>query len=349
MIMAAGVGSRLMPLTAEVPKPMVPIVNKPVMKYCLELLKSHKVTEIIANTHYKAEEITGYFGDGKKLGINMQYSYEEQLLGTAGGVKNNRWFLDETFAIVSGDALTNINLTEMHKFHKEKGALATLALTPVEDVSQYGVVVMDDNNKITAFQEKPKKAEALSNMVNTGIYIFEPEIFEYIPEGVYDFGKELFPKLARNKGEIYGFVTHDYWCDVGSLEVYKQANWDVLSGKFTMVGLENNRIVNPVDMDTSAQVLGHSVIGCSCYIANNAILKDTIIWDNCLIKDKVVIDNAIIGSNCLIEENVQIAPDVVLGPGCVIGEGACIKAGVKLEAWSIIAPGMIVEENLAIG
>lgn len=234
MIMAAGVGSRLRPLTAEIPKPMVPIGNKPVMEYCVELLKLHNIKDIIANTHYKAEKIREYFGDGEDFGVRLQYSYEEELLGTAGGVKNNSWFLDETFVIVSGDALTNIDLTAMYDFHKAKGALATLALTPVEDVTQFGVVVMDEKNKIGAFQEKPKKAEALSNMVNTGIYIFEPEIFEYIPEGFYDFGKELFPKLAQGKDEIYGFVTQDYWCDVGSLEVYRQANLDVLSGKFTM-------------------------------------------------------------------------------------------------------------------
>ncbi|NLW25283.1 MAG: nucleotidyltransferase family protein, partial [Clostridia bacterium] len=228
MIMAAGVGSRLMPLTKTVPKPMVPIVNVPVMEYCVKLLKKHGIYNIIANTHYLPSKITDYFQDGKKFGVNMTYSYERELLGTAGGVKNNSWFLDETFCIVSGDALTNIDLTEMYKFHKEKNALATLALKPVEDVTQYGVVVTDEEQCIKAFQEKPKKEEALSNLVNTGIYIFEPEIFSYIPEGFYDFGKQLFPKLVEMEERIFGFFTDDYWCDVGSLNVYKQANWDVL-------------------------------------------------------------------------------------------------------------------------
>lgn len=347
--MAAGVGSRLMPLTSEIPKPMVPIVNKPVMEYCVDLLKLHNVTDIIANTHYAADKIIGYFGDGQKLGVNLQYSYEENLLGTAGGVKNNSWFLDETFAIVSGDALTNINLGEMFLFHKSKGALATLALTPVKDVSQYGVVVMDENNKVTAFQEKPKKSEALSNMVNTGIYIFEPEIFDYIPEGVYDFGKELFPKLANSNDEIYGYVTKDYWCDVGSLEVYKQAQWDVINGKFTMDGLERDKIRSTSKIDVKANILGNVVIGSNCYIGRNVTLKDCIIWDNCIIEDNVVIENAIIGSNCIIGENAQINSDAVMGHGCIIGKDACLAPGVKLQAKSTIIPGLTVKENIAIG
>lgn len=341
MIMAAGVGSRLMPLTTDIPKPMVPIVNVPVMEYCVRLLKNHGVEEIIANTHYLPKVITDYFSDGGKFSVNLRYSYEEQLLGTAGGVKNNSWFLDETFIIVSGDALTNINLTEMYKFHKEKGALATLALKPVKDVTQFGVVVTDRNYKVTAFQEKPKKSEALSNLVNTGIYIFEPEIFEYIPEGFYDFGKELFPKLVELNERIFGYPTQDYWCDVGSLNVYKQANWDVLNELFSLKGIETNPI-------KSEELLGRKmgdgnvVIGGNCIIGKNVKLKDCIIWDNCIIEDNVVVEDAIIGANSIIGEGTVIKPGVVIGGGSIIGKNVVLSEGVRIEAKSRIQEEQLI-------
>jgi len=306
MIMAAGVGSRLMPLTKTVPKPMVPIVNVPVMEYCVKLLKKHGIYNIIANTHYLPSKITDYFQDGKKFGVNMTYSYERELLGTAGGVKNNSWFLDETFCIVSGDALTNIDLTEMYKFHKEKNALATLALKPVEDVTQYGVVVTDEEQCIKAFQEKPKKEEALSNLVNTGIYIFEPEIFSYIPEGFYDFGKQLFPKLVELRERIFGFFTDDYWCDVGSLNVYKQANWDVLQGKAQFPGIKVNPIGQGLEKAPGVEIKDNVVIGDNCRLGKNVSLSNCIIWDNCVIEDNVVIDDAIIGAGCVIRANTVI-------------------------------------------
>ncbi|SMB88540.1 mannose-1-phosphate guanylyltransferase [Desulfonispora thiosulfatigenes DSM 11270] len=337
--MAAGLGSRLMPLTENIPKPMVPVLNKPVMQYCIELLKEHGVQEIIANTHYRPEAISNYFGDGSNLGVRLEYSYEEELLGTAGGVKNNRWFLDETFIIVSGDALTDINLTEMARFHKENNALVTLALKSVEDVSKYGVVVTDEAGKIQAFQEKPKASEAVSNLVNTGIYIFEPEIFDYIPDGFYDFGKELFPKLVEMNAKIYGFNTTDYWSDVGSLEVYKDSNWDFLANDKNLIG--KNTVVQD-----SAKQEGNVVIGSGCYIGNNVRLKNCIIWDDCIIADNVVIENAIIGSKCLIGEGSTINSQVVVGCGCKIGSNVTLGPGLKIESNSRIDSG---EDILEVG
>jgi mannose-1-phosphate guanylyltransferase/mannose-1-phosphate guanylyltransferase/phosphomannomutase len=233
MIMAAGVGSRLMPLTATMPKPMAPIVGRPVMQYSVELLKRHGITDIIANLHYLPDIIRNHFKNGQDFGVKMEYSFEEKLLGTAGGVKNNQWFLDgNTFVILSGDALTDINLTEMYDFHKKKGALATIALKLVEDVTQFGVVALDENEKIKAFQEKPKKEDALSNLANTGIYIFEPEVFNYIPKNKFcDFGKELFPLLVENDMPFYGWETSAYWSDIGSFETYKEAQFDLINGK----------------------------------------------------------------------------------------------------------------------
>jgi len=334
-----------MPLTSVIPKPMVPIVNKPVMEYCIKLLKNHGIKDIIANTHYWPKVITDYFLDGREFGVNLSYSFEEKLLGTAGGVKNNRWFLDETFIIVSGDALTNIDLTNMYKFHKEKKALATLALKPVKDVTQFGVVVTDKDYKITAFQEKPKKSEALSNLVNTGIYIFEPEIFEMIPEGFYDFGKQLFPKLVQMNEKIFGYPTQEYWCDVGSLGVYKQANWDVINGKFALKNTKITPISSKVKIDEKVKNASNIVIGDNCYVGENVKLSNCIIWDKCIIEDNVVVENAIVGANCILGENTVVKPNVVIGSGSIIGKNVYLSEGVKIAAQSKVTEGVRVEET----
>ncbi|MFZ3171861.1 MAG: nucleotidyltransferase family protein [Carboxydocellales bacterium] len=232
MIMAAGVGTRLYPLTKDIPKPMVPIAGRPLMEHIVHLLRKHGITQLVANLHYLPDEIQNYFKDGSEFGVNLKYTLEPELLGTAGGVKNNRDFLDETFVIVSGDALTDINLGAFMRFHKTKGAIATIALKPMEEVERFGVVITNPEGRIINFQEKPQKEEALSNLVNTGIYIFEPEIFNYIPNGeFYDFGKDLFPKLALEGASFCGYITEDYWCDVGNLEAYSQAQNDSELGK----------------------------------------------------------------------------------------------------------------------
>lgn len=197
MIMAAGVGSRLMPMTAGVPKPMIPMANQPLMANTVRLLARHGFTELIANLHYHGDQIRAYFRDGSDFGVSMHYSPEDELLGTAGGVKRCAWFLDDTFVIVSGDALTDIDLTRLMEAHRRRGALATIALKEVPDVEHFGIVITDGDQRIRSFQEKPRPEEALSQVANTGIYVFEPEIFQFIPEGFYDFGKQLFPGWCK--------------------------------------------------------------------------------------------------------------------------------------------------------
>lgn len=201
MVLAAGLGTRLKPLTDLISKPMAPIVNKPVMEHIIELLKMHGYTDIVCNLHYYPEAIKDYFGDGSRWGINISYSYEEFLMGTAGGVKNVEGFLEgNAFLIISGDALTDIDLEMVMQFHKEKGGIATLVLTEVEDPSQYGVVLIDEKNTITGFQEKPLPGEEKSNLANSGIYVFESDIFNYIPaKSFYDFGKNVFPDLLKKQ------------------------------------------------------------------------------------------------------------------------------------------------------
>ncbi|KUO58043.1 MAG: hypothetical protein APF84_18645 [Gracilibacter sp. BRH_c7a] len=349
MIMAAGVGSRLMPLTATIPKPMVSIVNKPVMEYCVILLKNHGIKDIIANTHYLPDCITNYFSDGQVFGVNLSYSFEKDLLGTAGGVKNNKWFLDQKFIVISGDALTNVNISEMLTFHKQKKALATLALKSVRDVTQYGVVVTDDNNQITAFQEKPKKEEALSNLVNTGIYIFEPEIFDYIPDGFYDFGKGLFPKLVSLNGAIYGYETKDYWCDVGNIDVYKTSNWDVINGKYRIENLKVEPLGSNVRLSDRNMLSGNTMtLGNNCEIRKSVTLKQAIILENTIVSENVQIDNSIIGPDCFIGKNTIIESDVLVGAGCRIGNNVHIKDGVTIPPGKVIGDGSIIKDNIAV-
>lgn len=346
--MAAGIGTRLRPLTDPLPKPMVPILNTPVMEYSVKLLKKHGIKEIIANTHYNPHFIRNYFGGGDKFGVSLQYSFEETLLGTAGGVKNNKHFLNETFFVLSGDALTDLDLTAMYHFHKEKHSLATIALKTVKNVSKYGVVVIDKNNRIQAFQEKPQKREALSNIVNTGIYLFEPEIFDFIPEGFYDFGRELFPKLLKLQKEFFGYVTEDYWCDIGAASVYKKAQHDALhrpslkefaseDGVFILKGNCITGINSTIDLSSK---LGNNVyIGRNCCIGNRVRLNNCIIWDNSTILDDAIVENAIIGANCQIGLNSVIRGGSVVGSNTVIGRDVNLNRKLSIEANSILVTG----------
>ena len=303
MIMAAGVGARLRPLTATMPKPMVPILGKPVMEYGVELLRQHGVRQIIANLHYLPDVIKSYFADGQAFGVEMHYSYEEELLGTAGGVKHNQAFLETgTFVILSGDGLTDIDLSAMYAYHKRKGALATIALKCVEDVSKYGVVIQDSEGRITAFQEKPKAEAALSNLANTGIYIFEPEIFEFIPAHTfYDFGKELFPRLVEEGLPFYGWETDGYWSDIGSFESYKEAQFHMLNG-------------SPFHMGRG------SVIADSVALKGNVVIgRNTVVGERCILHDSVILDDVRIGNDATIV-------DAVIGNGSRIRNKAVIKS-----------------------
>lgn len=325
MIMAAGVGSRLMPMTADIPKPMVPMANRPLMAGIVQLLHRHGFSDIISNLYYHADAISNYFGNGETWGVSMEYSREKELMGTAGGVKRCEWFLDESFVIVSGDALTDIDLGALMQAHKSKGALATIALKAVEDVENFGVVVTDEQGLIQSFQEKPRPGEALSRVANTGIYVFEPEILQYIPSGqFYDFGKQVFPQLVKVKAPFYGAVVNDYWCDVGNIETYRQAHADVLQGR-VKVNMEGKLI----DMDSRSRVLaasetqigdivnfeGDVVIGARSRIDNNAVISNSVIWNDTVIGENVILRDAVIGAWCRIPPNTAVAPGTVIASG----------------------------------
>lgn len=341
MIMAAGVGNRLMPLTAEIPKPMVPMANRPLMEHIVTLLTRHGFNNIISNLYYHADNIYNHFLDGGKYGANMLYSREEELMGTAGGVKKCAWFLDDTFVIVSGDALTDVNLTRLVDEHKKRGALATIALKEVEQVEQFGVVITDENGRIQSFQEKPRQEEALSNKANTGIYVFEPEIFNYIPDRqFYDFGKQLFPHLVQIGAPFYGInIENNYWCDVGSINTYGLSHSDILEGKVNaapegeLVIGSNYKVLlgEGASIGDSVRFEGNCVIGPGCRIGDQAVIADSVIWDNSTIKDQVQLRECIVGSNCRIGFAAEINPEAVIASGCNIDDHIKIPTASKIS------------------
>lgn len=232
VIMAGGKGTRLSPLTRKIPKPMVPLLNRPVMEYAIELLKAHGFTEIAVTVHHMSNAIRDYFGDGSNFGVRLYYFEEEIPLGTAGSVKYAESFVDETFLVLSGDALTDIDLTEVLSFHRSKKAMGTIVLASVEIPLEYGVVTTDADGQVVRFLEKPDWSEVFSDTVNTGIYVLEPEIFRYYDANVaFDFGRDLFPLLLMMECPLYGYLAEGYWTDIGNLPQYRQAQSDMLERK----------------------------------------------------------------------------------------------------------------------
>src|SRR6185312_10643789 len=229
VVMAGGEGTRLRPLTSNQPKPMVPIVGKPCMEHILELLKRHGLEDVIVTVAFMPQAIRSYFGNGESLGVNIEYSVEESPLGTAGSVQLASERLDETFLVISGDALCDVNLTDIVRFHKEKGAAVTIGLKSVENPLEFGIVVTDEDGRVERFLEKPSWSQVFSDTINTGVYVIEPEALRHVPtDRPYDFSKELFPLLLEMGRPIYGFVMDGYWQDIGNLDQFRQANFDAL-------------------------------------------------------------------------------------------------------------------------
>ncbi|WDC83702.1 NDP-sugar synthase [Caloramator sp. mosi_1] len=289
VIMAGGEGTRLRPLTCHIPKPMVPIANTPVMEHIINLLKQHNINEIAATLYYMPNIIVDYFQDGSKFGVNLQYFIEETPLGTGGSVLNTDTFLDGTFIVISGDAYTTIDLTKAVEYHKSKNSKATLILKKQNIPIEYGIVITDKEGRIVRFLEKPSWGEVFSDTVNTGIYILEPEVFNYYKKGEnFDFSKDLFPRLLKDNIPMYGYITDEYWCDIGDINSYRQTNFDVIenfsSNKYT-------------------KIKDGVYIGQNTFIPEGVVLKaPCIIGDNTYVSEGCKIDSyTIIGNNCHID------------------------------------------------
>ena len=317
-ILAAGVGTRLRPLTFECPKPMIPLLNKPVIEHTINNLKKHNIDSVVMNLHTLPEQITDYFGNGSKFGIDINYSLEENLLGTAGGLKKCKKFFDSTFVVMSGDGLSNVDLTAAIAFHKKKKALATMIVKQVETRFSYGITLTDKSGKIVKFVEKPTWSSIFSNTVNTGIYIFEPEVFKYIPDNFYDFGKDLWPRLLKLKKPIYAYLMSGYWTDIGNIEEYKQGVKDALFNKILVKingkKLKNTEVIADSDckIDKTVKFIGKSIIGKNCKIGKNVVIDNgTVIGNNVQIKDDAIIKDSIIWDNTIIGKHAKLCSSII--------------------------------------
>lgn len=308
MVLAAGKGTRLLPLTGELPKPMAPIVGKPMIQHIFELLAASGVDEVHVNVFHMAKAIFGCYGERSTVdGMSVNISREERLMGTAGGVKRLAERFDDTFVVVMGDALTDLDVREVVAFHKEREALATLALMPVSDTSQYGVVELDGQGNIRAFQEKPEPAEAISTNASTGIYVLEPEALCYVPDDTFfDFANDLFPRLLEAGERFVGYEGSFYWSDVGTLDAYRHAQSDALSRK-VRVRIPGKRLEGNIWVDENARY--HPT----------ALLEGPVV----------------LGRDALIGREVTLSDNVTVGPGCRVLPGATVKRSILLPGSSV--------------
>jgi mannose-1-phosphate guanylyltransferase/phosphomannomutase len=355
VIMAGGSGSRLRPLTSHLPKPMVPVANKPMAEHIVELLKKHNFNDIIFTLHYLPQAISDHFGDGSDWGVKIGYSTEEgRPLGTAGCVKAIQDDLDTTFLVISGDALTDIDLTKALQYHKEKKSKATLILQRVESPLEYGVVITDNEGRVQRFVEKPGASEIFSDTVNTGIYILEPEVMLYVVMGrEQDFSNDLFPLLLLRNEPMFGYVADGYWCDIGNLAMYRQAHKDVLEKKVQInIGLpqiepgiwvgEGSQIDSSVKLEAPV-LIGHNcrigkdvhiepftVIGDNCLIQEKASLKQPVIWSNSYIGSETALRACIVCNNATVHRSAEILEGAVIGATSSIGEESQINPDVRI-------------------
>src|SRR5579862_665845 len=374
VVMAGGEGSRLRPLTSSRPKPLAPVANKPVMHHIVDLLRRHGITDIVSTLHYLADEIENYFGDGSSCGVSMSYVVEDTPLGTAGAVKLAQSLLGgNRFVIISGDALTDIDLTQLLRYHQERGAAATIALQRVANPLEFGVVVTDELGRITRFLEKPSWGEVFSDTINTGIYVLEPEIFDYMEAGKnYDFSKDLFPFMLRDGKPLYGHVTPGYWSDIGNLQQYLQANYDALSGtvKVEIPGTEvrpgvwigEDTRISPdatvhgpacigrnVTIEAGAVVEELTSIGDSSIVAENARLHRTITWEDVYIGESAALTGCTLADRVIVKDRASIAEGAVIGRGSTLGSGSTVPANIKLWPDKSVAAGSIVSMSLIYG
>jgi mannose-1-phosphate guanylyltransferase/mannose-1-phosphate guanylyltransferase/phosphomannomutase len=323
MVLAAGLGTRLRPITYAMPKPMVPVLNRPVMEHIVRLLDRHGFGEAIANLHWFPETIEGHFGDGSAFGIELSYSREQALLGTSGGVRNAAGFLGDSFLVISGDALTDIDLGAMRAFHDSHDGVATLATKRVEDTTQFGVAITGADGRIQGFQEKPEPAEALSDLANCGIYMFRREVFDHFPapgtskaagpedpDGFADWAMDVFPALLENDLPFYSHEIEAYWNDIGNLDELRQGNLDALCGAVA---------VEPGAPEVAEGIRSASPL------------------------DGVEVEGpALIGAGVRFGEGARVQGPAILGDGCEIGAGAWLRDSILLDGAQLPAGEMLI-------
>jgi mannose-1-phosphate guanylyltransferase/phosphomannomutase len=370
VIMAGGEGTRLRPQTSNLPKPMLPLVGRPMMEHIVSLLRRHGITDIVVTVAFLPNAIRSYFGNGSELGVRMVYATEETPLGTAGSVRNARDELTERFLVISGDVLTDINLTSMIEFHEKNGALATLALCAVENPLEFGIVITREDGSIERFLEKPGWGQVFSDTINTGIYVLEPEIFDVIPEGrAVDFSSEVFPTVLEAGAPIFGYVADGYWEDVGTTAAYLKAHEDILNGKVEVdisgfelkpgVFLGKGSSVDPsarldapafigenCTIDEDAVIGAYTTVGANTRVAERAELRYSVVGENSYIGQAARVEGSVLGRSCDLRRGARCEPGSVVGEGCLIGAHAELRGGVKVYPYKVVEAGAQVQSSI---
>ncbi len=374
VIMAGGFGTRIQPLTINLPKPMIPLVNRPIMEHIIGLLKRHGISDLVLLLYHQPEIIKNYFGDGSEFGVHISYVTPLEDFGTAGAVKAAAKFLTERFLIISGDLLTDFDLSRVLAFHQERQALATITLTSVKDPLQFGVVIADKEGRITKFLEKPGWGEVFSDTINTGIYLVEPEVLDLIPpDENRDWAKDIFPRMLAENQALYGCVLPGFWADIGNTDAYLEACRDITRGRVAVAVQERN--VSPgvfvgdeaqvattgssllegmVVLGDNTQIRGRArlkncLVGRNCVIEDGVELEDAILWDNVYLKRGCRIQGAVLCHNVRAGQGVVIEEGAVVGDETTIGDEAFIKKDVKVWPRKVIEGGAIVTTNLIWG
>jgi mannose-1-phosphate guanylyltransferase / phosphomannomutase len=370
VVMAGGQGTRLRPLTSNQPKPMLPIVGRPMMEHILELLRRHGITEVVATVQFLGSVVRNYFGSGSDLDILLAYANEDEPLGTAGSVKNAEHFLDDTFLVISGDAVTDIDLSAAAAFHRDRGAAVTVVLKRVEDPLDFGIVIADEEGRIDRFMEKPGWGEVFSDTINTGIYVIEPEILRSIPAAEdFDFAGDLFPLLLDKGLPLYGYVADGYWTDVGTLESYLMVHRDVLDQKVKLnipayqtgrnVWMGEGTEVDPEAklegplylgensrVEAGAELRGYTVLGSGVVVKAGAFLHRAVVNDHSYVGMSASLRGCVLGKNADVKQNARLEEGVVVADECHIGEGAVLSPNVKVYPFKTVDPGALVTQSI---
>jgi len=374
VILAGGFGTRLRPLTINLPKPMVPFANRPMMLHIIRLLKKHGFDDMVVILYHQPDAIRGYFGDGSKFGVKIDYVTSQEDLGTAGAVGLARATLQETFLVIAADIVTDIDLTKAVQYHRDHNAVATITLSRVENPLEYGIVITDPDGHIVRFLEKPSWGEVFSDTVNTGIYILEPAIWKDIPEDKEaDFSKNLFPTLLAHNQPLFGYIAPGYWRDVGNIREYKHAHADVLKGKVDLepqgerigrigsdvwVG-EESKISSFKGLDGSVLIgkgttigdahVRNSFIGDHAVIQSGADIDNSVLWDGVIVDSGAHVSNSIVCKNAHIGKDVLLEGDNTVADDCIIGQGSIIKSQVQIWPGKTVEPGSTVTSNVVWG
>jgi len=358
VILVGGEATRLRPLTCNIPKAMVPVLNTPFMEYVIRHLSEHQIKDITLAQSHLPQSIESYFGDGRQFGVKLSYTVEDTPLGTAGAVKNAERYLDETFLVLNGDIFTDLDITAMINLHLERKAKATIALTPVDDPTSYGVIETNAQGRVKRFLEKPSWSQVTTNMINAGTYVLEPEILEHIPPQTnFSFERELFPLLLDQGKPIYAYPSSAYWIDIGSPEKYFQLHRDLLSGKSSQhtlapdnkVQIGEQSYIHPTaqlkgavviggncTIGRNVKIIGPVVIGVGCEILSEAVIEESIIWRNIRVEHYANLRGSIVADNCCLNAN-SLIEDSVLGDNVTVGSGC------KLEPGSKVWPGEVIK------